>query len=83
MNLNIIDLYIRNLKLDDVINFASKNNITLSNDEATFTYNFIKNNYKEVLKNKNSFNLNEYKEKFSEENFKKIEALIKKYISYL
>lgn len=81
--MNIVDLYVRNLRGEDVVNFANRNGINLSKEEADFTYNFIKSNYKEVLKNKNSFDLNEYKEKFSEENFKKIENLIKKYISYL
>ena len=81
--LNIIDLYISNLRKEDIIMFAQKNDINLSEQELDFTYNFIKTNYKEAIKNKDNFNLNEYKEKFSEENFSKIEALLKKYINYL
>lgn len=80
---NIIDLYINNLKKEDITNFASKNDINLSSSELDFTYDFIKNNYKDAIRNKDTFNLNKYKEKFSEENYLKIEKLIKKYISYL
>ena len=43
----------------------------------------IKNNYKEVLRNKDSFDFSKYKKEFSEENYLKIEGLIRKYISYL
>lgn len=81
--MNIVDLYMRNLRKEDVINFALRNDIHLSDEEAIFTYDFIKNNYKDVMRNKDAYDFNDYKEKFSEENFKKIEILIKKYISYL
>lgn len=81
--MNIIDLYISNLRKEDIILFAEKNNIYLDEHELLFTYNFIKNNYKEVLKNKDNFDFSKYKKEFSEENYFKIEKLIKKYISYL
>jgi len=81
--MNIIDLYVSNLRKDDIMIFAKKNDINLSDSELDFIYNFIKNNYKEAIRNKDNFNLDEYKEKFSEENFYKIEKLLKKYISYL
>lgn len=81
--MNIIELYINNLRREDITIFALKNGISLSAEELEFTYDFIKNNYKDVLKNKESFDFSKYKEKFSSENFSKIELLIKKYISYL
>ncbi len=81
--LNIIDLYVNNLRKDDIIVFGKKNNINLSDDELDFTYNFIKNNYKDVIKNKDSFNLEKYRNRFSPDNYVKIEELLKKYISYL
>ena len=81
--MNIIDLYISNLRKEDIILFGEKNNIYLDEHELVFTYNFIKNNYKEVLKNKDNFDFSKYKKEFSEENYFKIEKLIKKYISYL
>lgn len=81
--MNIIDLYVSNLKKEDIDIFAKKNDIFLSNEELDFTYQFIKNNYKEAIKNKDTFNLSAYKDRFSSENFEKIEKLINKYISYL
>lgn len=81
--MNIIDLYIKNLRKEDIKYFANKNDINLSNEELDFTYIFIKENYKEAIDNKDSFDLSKYKNKFSEENFIKIEKLIQKYISYL
>ena len=81
--MNIIDLYVSNLRKEDIIGFAQKNNITLSDSELDFTYNFIKNNYKEAIQNKDTFNLSAYKDRFSSENYPKIEKLLQKYISYL
>ncbi len=81
--MNIIDLYVNNLRKEDILNFAQKNDIYLNDNELDFTYNFIKNNYKEAIQNKDTFNLSAYKDKFSKENFPKIEKLIQKYINYL
>ena len=81
--MNIIDLYINNMRKDDITNFAIKNNINLNDNELDFTYNFIKNNYKEVINNKDTFDLSAYRNNFSKENFEKIEKLLKKYINYL
>lgn len=81
--MNIIDLYVRNMTKDTIINFAIKNGITLSDEETDFVYQFIKNNYEEAIKDKDNFDFSKYKEKFSAENYVKIENLIKKYISYL
>lgn len=81
--MNIIDLYISNLRREDVLLFARKNSIELSDHELDFTYNFIKNNYKEAIRNKDSFDLSKYKDEFSEENYFKIEKLLKQYINYL
>lgn len=81
--MNIIDIYVNSLKKEDIVNFAKKNDITLSDSELDFTYNFIKSNYKEAIKNKDTFNLSAYKDRFSSENYEKIEKLLQKYISYL
>lgn len=81
--MNIIDLYISNLRKEDIVMFANKNDINLSDNELDFTYNFIKNHYKEAIKNKDTFNLSAYRNKFSEENYLKIESLLKQYINYL
>ena len=81
--MNIIDLYVRNLRKEDITLFAKKNDINLSDSELDFTYDYIKNNYQEAIKNKDTFNLSAYQDKFSPDNFKKIEQLLTKYISYL
>ena len=81
--MNIIDLYVSNLRKEDINAFAVKNDINLTDNELDFTYDFIKNNYKDAIKNKDTFNLSAYREHFSSDNYIKIEKLIQKYISYL
>lgn len=81
--MNIIELYINNLRKDDIINFANKKDIRLSNNELDFTYDFIKKHYKEIIKDKYKYNFNDYRDKFSKENAEKISKLINEYISYL
>lgn len=74
--------YISRMNIEDVNAFAVKNGIYLSRSEMEFTYNFIKNNYSDVLENKN-YDFGRYKEKFSTENFPKVQRLIEKYRNYL
>ncbi|MDD4796020.1 MAG: hypothetical protein PHG03_05670 [Bacilli bacterium] len=80
---NIIENYIKNLTKEDVNNFALNNNINLSSCELDFTYNFVKNSYQDILVKPNNFNFSKYQDKFSRDNYFKIEALIKKYSRYL
>ncbi len=81
--MNIIDLYVNSLRKEDILAFGKKNDILLNDSELDFTYDFIKNNYKDAIKNKDTFNLSAYKDRFSSENYEKIEKLLQKYISYL
>lgn len=81
--MNIIDIYMNNLRKEDVINFATQKNISLSNQELDFTYDFIKQHYKEIIKDKYKYNFDDYQDKFSKENFIKIKNLINEYINYL
>lgn len=76
---NIIERYIDKLSIEDVNNFAIKNNIYLSHEELNFTYAFIKKNWQPILSNPNMLNLDRYKDKFSEENLLKIKKLFKEY----
>lgn len=71
------------LSKKDIADFACKYNIFLSRNELDFIYDFIKNNNQEILNNPKNFNLNLYKNKFSEENFTKLNNLYNKYIGYL
>lgn len=76
---NIIINYINNMSLNDVNNFAIKNNIYLNNDELDFIYSYIKNNYLKVIDNPYELDISLYKNKFSEENYIKINNLINEY----
>lgn len=69
------------LKKEDIQNFAIKNNVILSEEELAFTYQFVKKNWKIVLSNPNAFNLERYKDKFSEENYLKMNRLLKEYMT--
>ena len=75
----IIERYINKMKIEDVSNFAIKKNINLSENELEFTYNFIKKNWNQILSNPSSLNLERYKNVYSEENYNKINNLIKEY----
>ena len=76
----LIERYMSKLTRDDVNSFAIKNNVNLSDEELDFTYKFVLNNWKTILSNHGIFDLSKYKEKFSEENFNKIQLLIKQYM---
>ena len=65
---SLIERYMNKITKEDVNSFALKKNITLSDDELTFTYDFIKKNWDKILSNPNILNLNRYKDKYSEEN---------------
>jgi len=54
MNLFFIEKYIQKITKDDIFNYASREGISLTNDELNILYNFLKTNYKEFLTNKNS-----------------------------
>ena len=83
----LIERYINNMSIHDLNNLAISKGLGLSKDELDFSYNYIKKNWKNVLSNYNSFDLDKYKDKFSEENFMKINKLYKdllfKYGRYL
>lgn len=76
---NIVKSYVSVMKKEDIRKFATKNNLIASNEEIDFIYDFIKNNYENILKNPNSFDLNKYKDKFSNENFTFLTSLVNKY----
>lgn len=76
---NLVERYINNMNINDVNRFATSKNINLSEDELTFTYNFIKKNYKDFFKNPQVFSLDRYKDNYSKENFIKIDKVYKEY----
>ena len=68
-----------NLTIDQVRDFAIKNNVELSEEELTFTYDFVKKNWELIFRNPNLLNLERYKDSFSEANYQKIQKLIQYY----
>ena len=64
------------LSMEQVNQFALKNNVMLSEKELEFPYAFVKQNWEMILRNPTLLKLERYKEQFSEENYKKIEQLL-------
>lgn len=67
------------LTKDDVNRFALNNNVNLSEEELNFTYEFVLKNWKTILSNHGMFDISRYKNQYSEENFNKIQLLVKEY----
>ena len=84
---NLIERYIIRMTKEDVNNFALSKNIYFSDEELTFTYDFIKKKYKNMLKSPNLFDINRYEGHYTKENFSKITKVLneytQKYINYL
>ena len=76
MMMMFAEMYINNMTMEQFNSMALDNGIKLSKNELDFSFNFIKNNWKEVLANHEDFDLSMYKDKFSDDNYKKIEELI-------
>ena len=76
---NLIERYMAIMTKDDVNNFAIKKGINLSDAELTFTYNFLKKNWQDYLRNPNVFDINRYQNNFSSENFSKIKKVFEEY----
>lgn len=56
---------------NDILNFAKKNNISISTSESIIIYNFIKSNYKFIL-NGDESSLKELKNSLREDLYNKI-----------
>ena len=75
----LVERYINNLTINDLNNLAITKEIYLSPEELEFSYEFIKKNWQNVLSNHGIFDVDKYKDHYSEENFIKIKKLIKEY----
>ena len=78
MNKYIIMEYIRKLNRNDIINFANKQGITLSNDEVETIYYYIKHENRRIL-NKDESILVEAKDKLNDNAYNYLEKLYYKY----
>lgn len=76
---NYVLNYINNLTISDIINLANKKNINLSLKEADFIYIFLKNNKENLVNDPLSYDFDDYKAYFEENNYWKIKQLIEEY----
>jgi len=87
MFFKIIENYINNLNKNDIILFANKNNINLSNKELDYIYNTIKNDYKILLSDNYNIIFKNASNVINHDKLKKIYNLFldyrNKYINYL
>ena len=77
----MIDNFMKGITKEDVNKFAKSKNVFLDNDELTFTYDFVKKNNKEMLKNPSLFKIDRYKNKYKGNNFEKIKKVYIEYFS--
>lgn len=75
----LIEKFINNMSLYDIQKFAISNDVFLSNNELSFIYEYVKNNWKEILNKKGIIDIDKYREYFSNDNFDKIKKLINIY----
>lgn len=71
-----IKKYVDILTKEDILKFASLNDVELSSNEVDIIYNAIKNEWKTIVFDDYKIILNKYKNNFSVEKLKKIEELI-------
>lgn len=79
----IINMYINKLTKEDIISFAKKEKVTLTEEETNIIYNAIKKD-KDIILSKEFFNyITKYKEVFSKEVYNKILELAHKYEKFI
>ncbi len=76
---NLIKRYVLKMTKEDINNFAISKNVSLNPEELEFTYNFVKKNWEQIIKNPNLLNLDRYSNHFSPENLAKIKKLFNEY----
>lgn len=75
----IIEKYINNLTINNINDFAIKNNIFLTEKEQKIFYNIIKKYYKDIINGNDEKVINYLKETLDEEKFTNVMNLYKKY----
>lgn len=76
---DIISRYMDKLTKENIITFAQNNDINLSEEEATFIYDFLEKNWSELLGSPDTLVMSRYKDKFSEDNYLKLDRLVNQY----
>ncbi len=72
----LVEKFMEKLTLEQVDDFAKKHDMVLSESELLFTHEFLKKNWQFILQNRGQVDLERCKEKFSEENYLKLQKLI-------
>lgn len=84
---NLILKHVQNLKIEDIYDFASKNGISLTSNEADIIYTYIKKYWKELIFDNHNIILNKVKDSLEPSTYNKINELIifykNKYKNYL
>ena len=73
---NLVKRYMDNLTKEQVMNFAQKNQIFLSQEELDFTYTFVKKNWEMIFRNPNLLNV------IKTNSLKKTLSKFKNYLSF-
>lgn len=82
MNKTLIQSYIDKIKLDDISQFAIRQNVFLEDDELQVIYNYVKNDNERFFKNPDGV-LMEIKGKVKEDTFTVISELYNRYRLFL
>lgn len=78
----LIKEYIKKISIEDINDFAIKNNIPIKAGEDKIIYDFIKYRWKDVY-NSNNYDFRELKGKISDELLNSILILYNKYKSFI
>ena len=76
-----IEKYINNMSIDDVLEYANKFKISITDKEANILYNTIKDNWEVIVFNNHIPVLNSIKDKISKELYDNLNTLINEYKS--
>ncbi len=79
MKKQILEMYIKKLTKQDIVNYLSKECIPASNEEIDLIYKAIKNDYNEILESDFNSYISNYKLTFNKALYEKI---IEKYNEY-
>lgn len=78
---SLIKTYVNRLTINDVINFANKENVLLNDKEARIIYDYIKNDWQTIVFGNPLQLFNEFKSKVSSRTYEKTVELYNKYKS--
>ncbi|MCI9084060.1 MAG: hypothetical protein HFH46_00395 [Bacilli bacterium] len=76
---SLIGQYVNKLTINNINDFALKNNINLSENELNVLLNVAKNHYREVLNGNDLEVINYLKDNLSKDNYDKIISLYNEY----